>query len=87
MPEIPIALSDAAYAGLQIVVTRWNAANDGQLTVEAWVDLHLRELAVQDQIVRASEQLQQQAQELAAASARAERERLVESMKLAAPVP
>ena len=80
MPDIPITLSDAAYAGLQLVVTKWNAANEQQLSVEQWVDLHLRELAVQDQIFAAHEQLQRQAQDTAAAALKAERERLLDSV-------
>jgi hypothetical protein len=80
MPTITTDLTDAAYAGLQRVVTRWNADNGGSLTVDEWLHLHLRELAVQDEIVRAVEDLQKQAQETAAAAIRAERQRLIDSV-------
>ena len=80
MAKFEIELSDAAYQGLQRLVTRYNADNNAAHTVEAWVDLHLRELAVQDEIVRAAEQLQREAQETAAAALQAERQRLLDSV-------
>ena len=80
MPDLTITLTDRAHAGLQVVVTKWNAANNQTLALEAWVDLHLRELAVQDQILRAAEDLQRQAQETAAAALQTERQRLLDSV-------
>jgi len=80
MPQFAIDLSDAAYTGLQRLVMRYNADNSAALTVEEWIHLHLRELAVQDEIVRAAEDLQRQAQETAAAALQAERQRLLESV-------
>jgi hypothetical protein len=80
MARIELELTDAAYAGLQRLVTRYNADNGLALGVEEWIDLHLRELSVQDEIVRAAEDLQKQAQETAAAAIRAERQRLIDSV-------
>ena len=80
MPQFEIELSDAAHNGLQRLVMRYNADNGTALSVEAWIHLHLRELAVQDEIVRAAEDLQRQAQETAAAALQAERQRLLESV-------
>jgi hypothetical protein len=80
MPTIETELTDAAFAGLQRLVTRYNADNGTSLAVDEWVHLHLRELAVQDEIVRAAEDLQKQAQDTAAAAIRAERQRLIDSV-------
>jgi len=80
MPRFEIELTDAAHTGLQRLVTRYNADNGTALTVDGWIHLHLRELAVQDEIVRAAEDLQKQAQETASAALQAERLRLLESV-------
>jgi hypothetical protein len=77
MPRFEIELSDAALTGLQSLVTRYNADNGAALTVEGWILLHLKELAVQDDLLLAAETLRRQAEETAAAALRAERERLL----------
>lgn len=83
MPSITTDLSDEAYTGLGRVVTRYNADNSTALSVEAWVDLHLRELSVQDQVFEAAQELQRQAEETTKAALAAERLRLLESVAVA----
>jgi len=80
MPRFEIELSDAALLGLQAVVARYNADNGAALSVEAWILLHLKELAVQDEMMLAAETLRRQAEETAAAALRAERQRLLDSV-------
>jgi hypothetical protein len=80
MPRFEIELSDAALTGLQGLVARYKQDNGAALTVEAWILLHLKELAVQDELLLAAETLRRQAEETAAAALRAERQRLLESV-------
>ena len=80
MPRFDIELSDAALAGLQDLVGRYNKDNGAALTVEGWILLHLKELAVQDDLLLAVETLRRQAEETAAAALRAERQRLLDSV-------
>ena len=80
MPRFDIEISDAALAGLQRVVNIYNANNGSALTVQDWLLLHLKELAVQDDLMRAAEDLRRQAEETAAAALQAERQRLLDSV-------
>ncbi len=80
MPRFDIELSDAALAGLQRLVARYNADNGAALSVQDWILLHLKELAVQDDLLRAAEDLKRQADETAQAAFAAERQRLLESV-------
>ena len=80
MPRFELELSEAAVTGLQRVVARYNADNGAALTVADWIHLHLKEVSVQDELLRAADDLRRQAEETAAAALRAERTRLLESV-------
>jgi hypothetical protein len=80
MPRFEVDLSDAALDGLQRVVARYNADNGTALTVADWIHLHLKEVSVQDDLLRAADDLRRQAEETAAAALRAERQRLLDSV-------
>jgi len=55
-------LPDGCVPGLQLAVDRTNAADKTALTLLDWLALHLKELAIQDGLVAAVTQLQQQQQ-------------------------
>jgi hypothetical protein len=80
MATYTINLKDEAVARLQELVARYNGDNGAALTVEEWVTLHLKELAVQDELLRSAEELRRQAEETARAALIAERKRLLESV-------
>lgn len=80
MPRFTVDLTDAAVAALQTVVTAYNENNGAALTVQQWILLHLREIAIQDQLVAAATSLKQQAEADANAAFAAERQRLIESV-------
>jgi hypothetical protein len=77
MPEFRITLSDAAVARLQVILAEYNVLHGTDLTLPAWVTLHLRELAVRRELTQAGETVQQQAQADAAAALAAEKDRLM----------
>jgi hypothetical protein len=75
-----ITLKEQAVTRLQQLVARYNGDNGATLTVEEWVTLHLKELAVQDDLLRAAEDLRRQADDTARAALEAERKRLLDSV-------
>lgn len=80
MPTFTLTISDPALAGLQAVVSRYNADNGTALSVQDWLLLHVKELAIQDQLLEAARTFQQQAEQSAADALRAERQRLLDSV-------
>lgn len=62
--------------GIRKIVGRYNADNGTELTVAAWLQLHVLELAVQDELIAAQQQLAEQAQKDVAAGMLALRDRL-----------
>jgi hypothetical protein len=80
MPKFTLDLSEAALAGLQGVVARYNADNGTGLTVLDWLHLHVRELAIQDDLLAAAKTLREQAEASADAAFKAERQRLLASV-------
>ena len=80
MPRFTIDLSDAALAGLQVLAARYNADNGADLSVQEWLLLHLKELAVQDDLLRIAGELRRQAEADADAAFKAERQRLLDSV-------
>lgn len=80
MPKFTLDLSAAATAALQAVVARYNADNGAALTVLDWLHLHVKELAIQDQLAEAARTLREQADKSAADAFIAERERLLASV-------
>ena len=80
MPRFTLDISDPALAGLQAVVLRYNADNGTALTVQDWLLRHLKELAIQDQLLEAARTLREQADKSAADAFKAERQRLLESV-------
>ncbi len=80
MPHFTLNISDPALAGLQAVVQRYNADNGTAVTVQEWLLLHLKELAIQDDLLSAARTLREQAEADADAAFRAERQRLLDGV-------
>ena len=80
MPKFTLDLSAAAVTGLQALTARYNADNGADLAVADWLLLHLKELAVQDDLLRIAGDLRRQADADADAAFKAERQRLLESV-------
>ena len=80
MPKFTIDLSDAAVAGLQSLTARYNADNGTDLPVQGWLLLHLKELAIQDDLLYIAGELRRQAETDADAAFKAERQRLLDSV-------
>lgn len=77
MPTITLDLSPAALARLEVVVADYNAANGQALTVDRFLDIHVRELATHRELAAKIEQLKKQADDDLAAAVEAERQRLL----------
>lgn len=60
MPEFTITVTDTQLAKLQAVVVAHNANTGQTLTVQQWLDLHLQELAIADDLTAAVRTLQEQ---------------------------
>ncbi len=81
MPQFTITLSQKAVDRLQIQVQRTNDANGTTLTMRDWIELHLKEIAVADDLAIATQAIQEQqqrdAQDALHAAVRAQRDRLL----------
>lgn len=80
MPTFTITITDLALAGLQAIVARYNADSGTVLSVQDWLLLHLKELAIQDELLAAAQTFQRQAEQSAADAIRTERQRLLDTM-------
>jgi hypothetical protein len=80
MPKFTLDLSEAAVAGLQKLVARYNGDNGTQLTVADFLLLHVKEMSVQTEILEAAKTLREQAERDIDAAFKAERERLLASI-------
>lgn len=80
MPQLTIDISDAAQARLDLVVSDYNVANGTDLDLAAYLDLHLRELAVQRELAAKVEQLKRQTEDDLHAAIEAEKQRLLSSV-------
>src|SRR5213593_210457 len=71
---LTLTLTPACVERLHEIVNRYNApvmATQGPLSLRNWLHLHLRELAVQDELMEAANRLQSQAQADAQAAIKA----------------
>ena len=68
MPRFTIDLTDKALARLQAEVDRTNANQGTHLTVQAWILLHLQEIAIAPDLAIAVDQLRRQQEADAQAS-------------------
>jgi len=80
MPTFSITISTEAAARLKAVVDRYNENTGSSLTVAQWIVLHLKELALADDLAAAHERIRKQAEDDATAAFLAERRRLLDSL-------
>ena len=85
MPDFTIAIPDKALPGLQRTVDLYNGNNGAKLSLRDWVELHVLDIALQEQMQAAVDaikaQTEAQAQADFDAAIKAERERLIADMK------
>ena len=60
MPKFTIDVTDKTLARLQAEVDRTNANQGTTLTVQAWILLHLQEIAIATELAAAIEELRRQ---------------------------
>jgi hypothetical protein len=77
MPTFTITVADHLMEGLAEVVATYNANNGVDLTVTAWLDLHVAELAISRQLAAEVAALQTQAERDFQAATAALKERLL----------
>ena len=80
MPNLTIIISQEAANRLNLRVAEYNLANGTTINLTQWVALHLRELAMERDLLRAADDLRQQAERDVAAAIVAERDRLLREM-------
>lgn len=80
MPKFTIDLTAAAVTRVQALVARYNENAGAALTVAEWLLLHIKELAIQDELNARATVLQRQAQDDANAALLAEQTRLIASL-------
>lgn len=78
--RITLNLSDAAAARLAIHQGEHNVENKSALTLEEWIMLHLRELAIAKELGAAADTIRRQAQIDAGAALRAEKQHLLDAI-------
>jgi hypothetical protein len=77
MPDFTITLSAAAVARLQVIVAAYNAGQGTNLTAREWMMLHLKELAISQELRASLEQIRTQAEADLQVAGEAEKERLL----------
>ncbi len=77
MPDFTISISDTAAAKVAALVTRYNENNGTNFTVKEWITLHLRELAIQEELLAAVETAKQQLEKDTQTAVINERQRLL----------
>jgi hypothetical protein len=80
MPNLTVIASQEAANRLNLRVAEYNVANGTSINLTQWVALHLRELAMERDLLRAAEELRAQAERDVAAAIVAERDRLLGTM-------
>lgn len=80
MPSFTITLSAQAVARLQAVVDRYNANTGQTLTVRDWITLHVKEVAIADDLMAEHQRLQRKHEESLRAAVEAARKGLIDGL-------
>ena len=80
MPTFTITLSPQAVAKLQAVVDRYNANTGQTLTVRDWIALHIKEVAIGDDLMAEHQRLQREHEENLRAAIEAARRALIDGL-------
>ncbi len=83
MPQFTIDLSTKAVAKLKTITQRTNDAEGTAYTVKQWIVLHLKELAIADDLSPAVDLLATETQDTLTAAIRAKRDQLLQELELA----
>ena len=83
MPRFTIDLSQKAVDKLQLQVQRTNDAGGTALTLKDWIVLHMKEIAIADDLPAAIEQLHRESQDTLTAASRAKRDQLLQELESA----
>lgn len=81
MPQFTINLSGQAVTRLQAIVQRYNENIGQKLTVAQWLELHVKELVVADDLAERARELERQANERLQAEIQNAREALIASLE------
>jgi hypothetical protein len=77
MPAFTIELNGHMVTRLNRIVGRYNADNGTGMTLQAWLQLHIREIAIQEDLAAEHAALTKQAEADVAAAVRAAKDRLL----------
>jgi EAL domain-containing protein (putative c-di-GMP-specific phosphodiesterase class I) len=80
MPQFAINLSPPAVAKLQAIVQRYNENTGQKLTAAQWLELHIKELLVADDLATEAQALERQAHDGLQEALRAARQRLIDGL-------
>ena len=80
MPRFTIDLTDAAVERLQAVVTRYRENTGQDLTLQAFIHLHLREIATADDLAAQAQELRRQSENALQLAIVATRQRLLDEI-------
>ena len=84
MPQFTIDIPQKAVDRLHLIVARYNHETGDNLTLAQWLDLHVRELSIAEELAASAAALQKQVEDQArddvTAAVRAERERLLDAL-------
>lgn len=80
MPQFTITISQAALNRLTALVDTYNANSGQSLTVAEWIVLHLKEVALANDLAAAAQALERQKQQELQQAIAAERERLLRTL-------
>jgi hypothetical protein len=82
MPTFTIELNGRMVTRLNRIVGRYNADNGTDMTLQAWLQLHIREIAIQEDLAAEHAALTKQAEADVSAAVRAAKDRLLSEADL-----
>lgn len=80
MPQFTVTLSDKAVARLQAIVAHYNENTGQKLAAGQWLERHVKELLVADELAAEAQALERQTHEGLQAALRAARQRLIDAL-------
>lgn len=78
---LTVTISDQLEARLQSLVTRYNVAQGASLSLSQWLELHLLEMCIQEDLAQAVQSLQEAKERSFASDVQAARDRMVRDLR------